>query len=35
VRAAIGILRDPVRNTKLNGYFYINFGNRDFVEKND
>ena len=35
VRAAIGILRDPVRNTKLNGYFYINFGNRDFVEKKD
>ncbi len=30
VRAAIGILRDPVRNKKLGGYFYINFGNRDF-----
>ncbi len=32
VRAAISILRDPVRNKKLDGYFYINFGNRDFVE---
>lgn len=32
VRAAIGILRDPVRSSKLNGYFYINFGNRDFVK---
>ena len=30
VRAAIGILRDPIRNKKLDGYFYINFGNRDF-----
>ena len=30
VRAAIGILRDPVRSKKLGGYFYINFGNRDF-----
>lgn len=30
VRAAIGILRDPVRNKKLDGYFYINFGNRPF-----
>ncbi|MBQ3716319.1 MAG: PadR family transcriptional regulator [Fibrobacter sp.] len=35
VRAAIGILRDPVRNKKLDGYFYINFGNRDFVNKKD
>ena len=34
VRAAIGILRDPVRSSKLNGYFYINFGNRDFVKPN-
>ncbi len=34
VRAAIGILRDPVRNKKLDGYFYINFGNRDFVNSN-
>ena len=34
VRAAIGILRDPVRNKKLNGYFYINFGNRDFENFN-
>ena len=32
VRAAIGILRDPIRNKKLDGYFYINFGNRDFVK---
>ena len=34
VRAAIGILRDPVRNQKLGGYFYINFGNRDFEDFN-
>ena len=34
VRAAIGILRDPVRNNKLDGYFYINFGNRDFENFN-
>lgn len=30
VRAAIGILRDPARNKKLDGYFYINFGSRNF-----
>ena len=35
VRAAISILRDPVRNAKLGGYFYINFGSRDFVEKKE
>ena len=35
VRAAISILRDPVRNKKLDGYFYINFGNRDFVENKE
>lgn len=34
VRAAIGILRDPIRNKKLNGYFYINFGNRPFENFN-
>jgi DNA-binding PadR family transcriptional regulator len=34
VRAAIGILRDPIRNKKLDGYFYINFGNRDFENFN-
>ena len=34
VRAAIGILRDPVRNKNLDGYFYINFGNRDFENFN-
>ena len=34
VRAAIGILRDPVLNKKLDGYFYINFGNRDFENFN-
>ena len=34
VRAAIGILRDPVRSKKLGGYFYINFGNRDFEDFN-
>jgi hypothetical protein len=34
VRAAIGILRDPVRSQKLGGYFYINFGNRDFEDFN-
>lgn len=34
VRAAIGILRDPVRNKKLNGYFYINFGSRSFENFN-
>jgi len=32
-REAIRILRDPVKNTKLNGYFYINFGSRDFQKK--
>jgi len=32
VRAAISILRDPIRNRNLDGYFYINFGNRDFVK---
>ena len=32
--AAIGILRDPIRNKKLDGYFYINFGNRDFENFN-
>ena len=34
VRAAIGILRDPLRNKKLDGYFYINFGSRDFENFN-
>ena len=34
VRAAIGILRVPIRNKKLDGYFYINFGNRDFENFN-
>ena len=34
VRAAIGILRDPIRNKKLDGYFDINFGNRDFENFN-
>ncbi len=34
VRAAISILRDPVRNKKLDGYFYINFGNRSFENFN-
>ena len=34
VRAAIGMLRDPIRNKKLDGYFYINFGNRDFENFN-
>lgn len=34
VRAAIGILRDPIRNKKLDGYFYINFGNRPFESFN-
>ena len=27
---AIKILKDPQKNTKLGGYFYINFGNRDW-----
>lgn len=31
-RAAISILRDPVRNKKLGGYFYINFGSRNFTK---
>ena len=35
VRAAIGILRDPQRSKKLDGYFYINFGSRDFVNAKD
>lgn len=30
VRAAISILRDPIRNKQLDGYFYINFGARHF-----
>lgn len=30
VRAAIEILKDPVKNKKLSGYFHINFGNREF-----
>ena len=34
VRADIGILRDPIRNKKLDGYFYINVGNRDFENFN-
>ena len=29
-RAAISILRDPQKNRKLDGYFYINFGSRHF-----
>jgi DNA-binding PadR family transcriptional regulator len=28
--AAIQILKDPQKNTKLGSYFYINFGNRDW-----
>ena len=35
VRAAIGILRDPVRSQKLGGYFYINFGSREFEKFNE
>ena len=30
IRAAISILKDPERNKKLDGYFYINFGGRHF-----
>lgn len=33
-RAAIAILRDPQKSKKLDGYFYINFGSRDFSETN-
>ena len=29
-RAAISILKDPSKNRELGGYFYINFGSRDF-----
>ncbi|HSQ41233.1 MAG TPA: PadR family transcriptional regulator [Fibrobacteraceae bacterium] len=29
-REALKILRAPEKTKKLNGYFYINFGNRDF-----
>jgi DNA-binding PadR family transcriptional regulator len=29
-REAVKILRDPVKAKKLNGFFYLNFGNRDF-----
>lgn len=29
VRAAIGILKDPSRSAKLNGYFGINYGTRE------
>jgi len=28
--AAISILKDPQKNSRLGGYFYINFGNRDW-----
>ncbi len=34
IRAAVGILRDPSRNKKLDGYFRINFGAREFVSEN-
>jgi DNA-binding PadR family transcriptional regulator len=30
VTAAISILKDPQKNSRLGGYFYINFGNRDW-----
>ncbi|MCL2101965.1 MAG: PadR family transcriptional regulator [Fibromonadales bacterium] len=30
LRAAVQILRDPQKSAMLNGYFYINFGNRDW-----
>jgi len=29
-REAIKILRDPNKSAKLNGYFFMNFGNREF-----
>ncbi len=29
-KAAIEILRDPERASRLNGWFYLNFGSRDF-----
>ena len=32
-RAAIAILRDPQKQKKLGGYFYINFGSRHFDTK--
>lgn len=32
VRAAIAILKDPIRSAKLSGYFRINFGARNFDE---
>ena len=34
VRAAISILKDPSRNTKLDRYFGINFGARNFNQQN-
>ncbi|MEE1277181.1 MAG: PadR family transcriptional regulator [Fibrobacteraceae bacterium] len=33
VRAAISILKDPARNTKLDRYFGINFGARNFNQQ--
>lgn len=33
-RAAIAILRDPQKSKKLDGYFYINFGSREFDGNN-
>ncbi|MCL2260528.1 MAG: PadR family transcriptional regulator [Fibromonadales bacterium] len=30
LRAAVQILQDPQKSARLNGYFYINFGSRDW-----
>jgi hypothetical protein len=31
-RAAVEILRDPERSKKLGGWFFLNFGSREFQE---
>ena len=33
LRAAVQILQDPQKSAMLNGYFYINFGSRDWQKK--
>ncbi|MDR2732900.1 MAG: PadR family transcriptional regulator [Fibromonadaceae bacterium] len=33
LRAAIQILQNPQKSSMLDGFFYINFGNRDFQQK--
>jgi len=35
LRAAVQILQDPQKAERLNGYFYINFGSRDWQQATD